>query len=63
MTGLPVSFSAGGGKWAMGSGGHGVPNHSVPAAQSPFNIMQGDYAKFAVPPRCSANRRRAAHIA
>ncbi|WP_208638608.1 hypothetical protein [Xenorhabdus ehlersii] len=63
MTGLPVSFSTGGGKWAMGSGGHGVPNHSVPAAQSPFNIMQGDCAKFAVRPCRRAQPRRAAHIA
>ncbi|WP_279625626.1 hypothetical protein [Xenorhabdus ishibashii] len=42
MAGLPGGCGAGGGKWAMVSGGHGVPNHSVPAAQSPFNIMQGD---------------------
>ncbi|WP_187655565.1 hypothetical protein [Xenorhabdus sp. PB62.4] len=63
MAGLPGSCGAGGGKWAMGSGGHGVPNHYVPAAQSPFNIMQGDCAKFAVRPPCSAQPRRAAHIA
>ncbi|MBC8948203.1 hypothetical protein Xets_00858 [Xenorhabdus sp. TS4] len=63
VAGLPVSFSAGGGKWAMVSGGHGVPNHSVPAAQSPFNIMQGDCAKFAVRPCRRAQPRRAAHIA
>ncbi|WP_187654410.1 hypothetical protein [Xenorhabdus sp. PB62.4] len=63
MAGLPGSSGAGGGKWAMGRGGHGVPNHCVPAAQSPFNIMQGDYAKFAGRPCRPAQPQRAAHIA
>ncbi len=47
MAGLPGSLGAGGGKWAMGGGGHGVPNQSVLAAQSPFNIMPGNCAKLA----------------
>ncbi|WP_339378778.1 hypothetical protein, partial [Xenorhabdus griffiniae] len=40
----------------MGGGGPGVPNPCVLAAQSPFNIMQGDYAKFAGRPCCPAHR-------
>ncbi|WP_339373942.1 hypothetical protein [Xenorhabdus vietnamensis] len=43
MAGLPVGISACGGKWAMVGLSIGVPNQSVQAAQSPFNIMWGNY--------------------
>ncbi|MBC8947349.1 hypothetical protein Xind_03906 [Xenorhabdus indica] len=35
----------------MGGGGHGVPNQSVLAAQSPFNIMPGNYTPLTGRPR------------
>ncbi|WP_244182548.1 hypothetical protein [Xenorhabdus beddingii] len=39
VTGLPVGFGVGGGKWAMGGLCCSAPVENVPAAQSPFNIM------------------------
>ncbi|MBD2822384.1 hypothetical protein ID852_17185 [Xenorhabdus sp. 42] len=47
----------------MRGGGHGVPVQSGVAAQSLFNIMRGDYAKFAVVPGNPPESRAAAHIA
>ncbi|MEQ1969173.1 hypothetical protein ABLA30_19750 [Xenorhabdus nematophila] len=63
MTGLPVSLSACGGMWAMGSLGSGVPVETVRAAQSPLNIMSGNYAKLAVPLSRSPKSGKAARIA
>ncbi|WP_139217011.1 hypothetical protein [Xenorhabdus mauleonii] len=42
---------------------HGVPVKSGVAAQSLFNIMSGNCAKFAVQPRHPQKHRAAAHIA
>ncbi|WP_176553644.1 hypothetical protein [Xenorhabdus szentirmaii] len=47
----------------MAGRGHSVPVQSGVAAQSLFNIMWGNYAKFAVQLRSSPEYRAAAHIA
>ncbi|WP_176553645.1 hypothetical protein [Xenorhabdus szentirmaii] len=47
----------------MAGWGHGVPVESGVAAQSLFNIMSGNYAKFAVQLRSSPEYRAAAHVA
>ncbi|MDC9598934.1 hypothetical protein [Xenorhabdus anantnagensis] len=47
MAGLPVSLGARGGTWAMGGLSHGVPVKNVQAAQSPLNIMWGNYTHCA----------------
>ncbi|MDC9591652.1 hypothetical protein PSI23_20805 [Xenorhabdus sp. XENO-10] len=44
MAGLPGGQGVSGGTWAMGGLSLSVPVQSVQAAQSPLNIMQGDYA-------------------
>ncbi|WP_275358946.1 hypothetical protein [Xenorhabdus bovienii] len=54
MAGLPVGLSARGGTWAMGGLSRGVPVQSVPAAQSPLNIMWGNYTPLTACPRGSS---------
>ncbi|WP_244182480.1 hypothetical protein [Xenorhabdus beddingii] len=43
MAGLPVGFGVGGGTWAMAGLRSRVPVEPVQAAQSPLNIMRGNY--------------------
>ncbi|WFQ79777.1 hypothetical protein PXH59_00790 [Xenorhabdus sp. SF857] len=63
MAGLPVGLRVRGGTWAMVGLTPAAPVQSVQAAQSPLNIMLGNYAKLAVQPRSPPLRRRAARIA
>ncbi|WFQ80391.1 hypothetical protein PXH59_04340 [Xenorhabdus sp. SF857] len=63
VAGLPVGLGACGGTWAMVGLTPAAPVQSVQAAQSPLNIMLGNYAKLAVQPRSPPLRRRAARIA
>ncbi|WP_262947436.1 hypothetical protein [Xenorhabdus indica] len=63
MAGLPVSVSVCGGTWAMVGLSYHVPVESVQAAQSPLNIMWGNYAKLAVALSRSQKPGKAARIA
>ncbi|MDC9607224.1 hypothetical protein [Xenorhabdus griffiniae] len=63
MAGLPVSIGARGGTWAMVGLSSRVPVQSVQAAQSPLNIMWGNYAKLAVALSRSQKPGKAARIA
>ncbi|WP_200904284.1 hypothetical protein [Xenorhabdus sp. GDc328] len=63
VAGLPVGLSARGGTWAMVGLTPAAPVQSVQAAQSPLNIMLGNYAKLAVQPRSPPKTGKAARIA
>ncbi|MDE9460198.1 hypothetical protein KKJ03_01980 [Xenorhabdus bovienii] len=51
MAGLLVSIGARGGTWAMIGLNNGAPVKCVQAAQSPLNIMLGNYTPLTVQPR------------
>ncbi|WP_099116125.1 hypothetical protein [Xenorhabdus miraniensis] len=59
MAGLPVSPGVCGGTWAMGGLSYRVPVQSVPAAQSPLNIMWGNYTPLTGRLRCPNQPRTA----
>nr|WP_306310641.1 hypothetical protein [Xenorhabdus aichiensis] len=49
---MPVSLGARGGTWAMGGLSHDAPVQTVQAAQSPLNIMWGNYTPLTGRLRC-----------
>ncbi|MCG3460477.1 hypothetical protein L7750_19160 [Xenorhabdus bovienii] len=59
VAGLPVGHGVGGGKWAMAGLSYRVPNQSVQAVQSPFNIMWGNYTPLTGQLRCPNQHRTA----